>query len=200
MKEKRGDSGEGKDIERLKAAGKLIDEGDLDGGLFQLRRLKQGGYNEAAILLAQLYETGSLGVERDITTALKIYQQLVDEGDPLAILRLGQLYFLGENIQQDYDLAFYYYSILANAGDATAQFVLGDMYQRGLHTQRDLIAARRWFNSASDKGHMYAARNIAALDCLDGRWLKGLPRVLFWNFTIMVMRVIRPYSQKLTRI
>lgn len=187
-------------LERLKAAGNLIDQGDFDGGLFQLRRLQDEGYKDAMILLAQCYETGSFGMKRDIDNALRIYQELVDEKDPLAILRLGQLYFLGENIPQDYELAFHYYSALANAGDATAQFVIGDMYQRGLHVQRDSAMAREWFKTAAEKGHMYAVRNVSILDCLEGLWIRGLPRVLYWTIAILVTRIFRPDSQRLARI
>ncbi|MGA8205109.1 MAG: tetratricopeptide repeat protein [Woeseiaceae bacterium] len=186
--------------ERLLAAAKLIDDGDFDGGMFQLRRLQDEGQRDSMIVLARMYEAGIFGVKRDITKALKIYHKLVEDKDPLAFLRLGQLYALGENIPQDYDMAFYYYSILANAGDARAQFVIGDMYQRGLHTERNLDTARLWFKSAAEKGHLYSAKNVAVIDCLSGQWLSGPSRLLYWNIAILGARIFRPNSMKLARI
>jgi TPR repeat protein len=187
------------ELRRLLAAGNLIDAGDLNVGLFQVRRLANEGSKDAKILLAHLYETGSLGAQRDVEKALEIYHELLEEKDPVAILRLGQLYLLGENIQQDNDLAFYYYSILANAGDAVAQFVLGDMFRRGLHSEIDLNVAMKWFKSAAEKGHLFAAKNVVALEFEDRPTIASFARVVYLSFTTFLMQMVKPNSWRIAR-
>jgi uncharacterized protein len=82
-----------------------------------------------------------------------------EQGDPAAQTGLGNLYFLGLHVSQDYAEAVKWYRKAADQGDAEGQYWLGTMYELGLGVPMDPVQAHLWFSLASDRGDHEAAES-----------------------------------------
>jgi TPR repeat protein len=54
-----------------------------------------------------------------------------DSGDKDAQYNLGNMFYNGQGVAQDYNIAVYYYTLAANAGHIGAMFRLADIYRYG---------------------------------------------------------------------
>ena len=86
-----------------------------------------------------------------------------NQGDADAQLNLGNRYYNGEGVPQDYKQAVYWYTKAAEQGYASAQFNLGLMYGNGQGVPQDYKQAYIWFSLAAANGEENAvkARDIA---------------------------------------
>ena len=75
-----------------------------------------------------------------------------ESGNALAQYDLGQLYYGGVGVDQDYDQAFKWFDLAANQGFAEAQLLLGFFYSNGFGVQRDYDNAYYWLTLASARG------------------------------------------------
>jgi len=85
-------------------------------------------------------------------TAARIYQTLADQGNANAQNRLGDLYYNGLGVPQDYAKALSLYRRAAEQGQISAQDKLGPMYLNGRGTRQDFNEARKWFRRAAALG------------------------------------------------
>lgn len=69
------------------------------------------GDAEAQFELAKNYETGRIGLPKDLQQAQHWYHAAADQGDPYALASLGILYNFGKGVRQDYVQAFMYYEL-----------------------------------------------------------------------------------------
>ncbi|WP_440455254.1 tetratricopeptide repeat protein [Psychrobacter sp. ASPA161_9] len=58
-------------------------------------------------------------------------QRLANQGNADAQFNLGEMYYLGDGVSQNYTTAKKWFEKAANQGDATAQFNLGFIYEYG---------------------------------------------------------------------
>ena len=82
-------------------------------------------------------------------------EELARQGDVHAQWRLGQMYYNGEGVRQDYAKAFEWYQKAAaheNSGVAYAQYNLGVMYYNGEGVRQDYAQAKEWVGKACDNG------------------------------------------------
>lgn len=89
-----------------------------------------------------------------------------DQGYFLAQFMLGNMYYNGSGIPQDYAEAMQWYSLAANQNYAPAQDNLGVMYLQGHGAPQDYVRAYMWLNLAATRGNQEAAHNR---DLLAGR-------------------------------
>jgi TPR repeat protein len=75
-----------------------------------------------------------------------------EPGDAVSQDKLGNAYFLGEGVQQDYAEAARLYRKSADQGYAPAQSNLGAMYFSGRGVTRDYAEAAKLFRKAADQG------------------------------------------------
>ena len=75
-----------------------------------------------------------------------------DQGNADAQTRLGNMYFEGLGLPQDYAEAVKWYRMAAEQGYAEAQNVLGDMYVKGYGLPQDYVLSHMWFNLAAAGG------------------------------------------------
>jgi len=76
-----------------------------------------------------------------------------EAGNADAQALLGNLYFDGTGIPQNYEEAFKWYSLAATDGWSNgAQFRLGYLYYNGLGVSKDLVKAYAWFSVAAAQG------------------------------------------------
>ncbi|MBL0116020.1 MAG: sel1 repeat family protein [Sphingomonadales bacterium] len=64
----------------------------------------------------------------------------------LGASNLGEMYYNGKGIAQDYAAALVWYRMAADRGDASAQGSLGAMYANGQGVAKDYVQAHKWFN------------------------------------------------------
>jgi hypothetical protein len=75
-----------------------------------------------------------------------------DEGYAKAQYGLGNAYYYGKGVQQNYDEAVRWYRRAAERGDAPALEALAYMYENGKGVPRDAAEAIRWSRKAADQG------------------------------------------------
>jgi Sel1 repeat len=83
-----------------------------------------------------------------------------EQGDAKAQFKLGQMYYHGEGVPQDYTQALRWYREAADQGDAKAQDGLAGMYYYGQAVPRDYVEAVRWYGRAAGQGYARAQYNL----------------------------------------
>jgi len=100
------------------------------------------------------------------------------QGNVLAQLNLGNLYYYGKGITQDYKQAAMWYQKAAEQGDVDAQLNLGDMYYDGKGVTQDYKKAAMWYKKPAEQGDVDAQFKLASAYMLNetptARWyLRG---------------------------
>ena len=81
-------------------------------------------------------------------------------GDPQAQTKLGQMYYDGTKIPQNYASSAHWLRKAADQGFAPAQSNLGALYQMGLGVVQDYSEALRLLHAAAAKGHVSAQYSL----------------------------------------
>jgi hypothetical protein len=85
----------------------------------------------------------------DRVSALGVWLESAEAGDPEAQHRVGEIYEKGRGVPPDYGQASKWYRLAASQGFAPAQINLGSLYERGLGVERDMEQALRWYRTAA---------------------------------------------------
>lgn len=105
--------------------------------------------------------------EQEIKTTnanpLDSLQTLAVSGDPTAQYELGNHYYEGSQVKQDFDEAFIWYRRAALQGNADAQYHLGTMYLMGEGIEQNDTEAKNWYEKAADQGNEAAKHNLENL-------------------------------------
>jgi len=125
------------------------------------------GHAEAQFCLALLYEDGR-GVPKDCEQAVQCYRKAAEQGDGLqsciAQSKLGDIYWAGEVVPQDYaQAACWYLKVAGLDGWKDVQCRLGHMYENGLGVPKDIAQAVRWYRKAAEQGDEAAKSALVAL-------------------------------------
>jgi TPR repeat protein len=106
-------------------------------------------------LLGLMYEKG-LGVEKNINKAIDWYAKAAGKGFADAEYRLGEIYYLGQEVnrevKRDPVRAYRLLNRAALHGVARAQYYVGRMYLEGDGVPRQIRKAKRWLHLAADNG------------------------------------------------
>ncbi len=114
-----------------------------------LGQMKQG-YIDVANLLGELRGIFT----KDIASlSLEELKQLAENGDVKAQIRLGNIYYNGNGVKQNYSEAMRWYRKLAEKGNVIAQYNLGAMYYNGYGIKRDKSEAKKWLSKSAEKGY-----------------------------------------------
>jgi hypothetical protein len=84
-----------------------------------------------------------------LSTALKIWLETAESGDPEAQTTVGEIFERGFGVAPDYGAAASWYRRAAEAGYSRAQINLGNLYEKGLGVPRDGQAALSWYRRAA---------------------------------------------------
>jgi hypothetical protein len=112
----------------------------------------------------------------DYTTELQILQPQAAQGHAWAENNLGNMYLLGNGVENDDATAMAWFSKAAAQGDAGGEVNLGQMYDRGLGVARDPARAADFYRKSAEHGPALQGwsmlkrlcdhdKNIAASDC-----------------------------------
>jgi len=90
--------------------------------------------------------------------AIPLLEDAAELGHLQAICDLGNAYYLGRGVMQNYELAVAQYQKAARRGYAEAQYMLGVCYRAGQGVPQDYAQAYAWFNLASAQLHPLASQ------------------------------------------
>jgi predicted nucleic acid-binding Zn-ribbon protein len=82
-------------------------------------------------------------------TALKVWMESAQTGDPEAMNYVGEIYLKGLGTDPDYDLAQVWFKKAAEKGNNRAKINLGYMYEEGLGVEKDMTRALNLYREAS---------------------------------------------------
>src|SRR5262245_5740491 len=85
----------------------------------------------------------------DYKTALKVWMEAAQQGDPKAQTYVGEIYEKGLGVAPDYGAAAQWYRRAAEKGYAPAAYSLGVLYEQGLGVPKDPKEAAQWYSRAS---------------------------------------------------
>ncbi|MFB6348401.1 tetratricopeptide repeat protein [Moraxella sp. ZJ142] len=76
-------------------------------------------------------------------------EKAAKQGQPVAEMFLGMMYFDGSVIRQSNTEALRYLTSAANKGESVAQYYLGEMYYYGQGVKQDYAKARTWYQKSA---------------------------------------------------
>ena len=90
----------------------------------------------------------------DYQPAFNLWLPLAEQGNANTQFNLGNMYYEGKGVKQDYAEAVKWYRKAAEQGNANAQFYLGVNYYKGQGVKRNLSEAKEWFRKACINGRI----------------------------------------------
>lgn len=84
----------------------------------------------------------------DYRSALNVWMETAQSGDPEAQTIVGEIYERGLGAEPNYEAAAEWYRRAAEQGYARAQFNLGTLYEQGLGVPADRLEALNWYRRA----------------------------------------------------
>ena len=130
----------------------------------ELLKKAESGDSTAQRHLGSCYYRG-LGIKKDITKAIELWEKSALQGDIKAQSNLGTLYFLD---QKRYDKAYEWFKKASDSGDTYAMDKLGSLYNYGLGVAKDEKEGFRLHKKAAEQMDPCALYNLA-LDYETGR-------------------------------
>lgn len=139
---------------------------DKRTALLKFNSPAESGDKYSQFRMAHIYN--ALG---DKANAAKWYRTLADNGTPNEKTKIGNIFYKGEDITQDYKQAYELYSQAAASGDAEAQNNIGWFYQRGFYVDKDDKNAFEWYLKAAEQG-MAVSQEAVGYSYVTGRGVK----------------------------
>ena len=94
------------------------------------------------------------GVPKDIALAKKWYEKAANQGVQQAILALGEMYYFGRGVEQDYSKAVQLFECSTEVRSyALPNYYLGDCYHHGLGVKSDWYKAKEYYKKAIELGY-----------------------------------------------
>nr|NQU90431.1 SEL1-like repeat protein [Bacteroidota bacterium] len=128
---------------------------DFDTAVYWYSKVAEHGNSLAINHLINMYEESE-----DIINTLYWHRKAADQGDTWYQCKLGEIYFRGELVKQDYKSAVTWYRKAAEQGDASGQCSLGYMYENGYGVGKDKAIAKSWYQKACNQGYEPACNNL----------------------------------------
>lgn len=89
--------------------------------------------------------------------------RMANRGDPYSIGMLGDKFYSGKFVEQDFDMAVQCYREAAEWGIKQAQYNLAGCYEKGLGVEQNLREAMKWYRKAAENGFAAAVKEIERL-------------------------------------
>lgn len=86
---------------------------------------------------------------KDHVKAARCYRQAAEQGNWLAQLFLGELYYNGEGVKQDFNQAFHWFFKSAQQGHPIAQYHVGCCYFNGEGVKKNRKKAIYWWQKSN---------------------------------------------------
>lgn len=85
--------------------------------------------------------------------AVECFRELAERGDSEAQCHLGECYYLGKGVNQDYYEAVKWFHKSVQLGNADAQCFLGICYYEGKGVRQSYVEAVEWFLKSAEQGN-----------------------------------------------
>lgn len=105
---------------------------------------------------------------------------LAKKGDVEAQFKLGNKYYNGEGVNQDYSQAVYWYRKAAKKNDARALCNMGVCYECGYGVKKDLKEAVDWYSKAAKRDYEVAQCNLGVCFYYGNGVKKDLNKAVEW--------------------
>ncbi len=105
--------------------------------------------------------------------ALEELKLLIEEDNPEAQERLGDLYISGRGVRSNFSMAWTWYKRSALQGHAPAQYKTGFLYEHGVGVGRYVDKAVEWYEFAAKQGYFAAQIRLADLRAASGKMHRG---------------------------
>lgn len=102
----------------------------------------------------------SLGIYMNKEKGVELLRRAAEQGNADAQYNLGDCYYYGEGVAQDYAQAVYWWRQAAEQGDAMVQNKLGICYCNGQGVAQDYAQAVYWWRQAAEQGNAYAQYHL----------------------------------------
>jgi len=112
------------------------------------------------VLICGAAITWQVRKERKLAEAARVFRLSAEQGDAKSQYSLGDVYYHGQGVPQDYTQALRWYRKAADQGDAKAEYGLGNMYEFGQGVLLDYAEALSWYHKAADQGYAKAQFNL----------------------------------------
>ena len=127
--------------------------------LGMIQKRADAGDPMAIYYLGQQYDFGRLGLEKDVTRAVELYERAAELGVKDAHCILGYLHGAGTDVEKDTAKAIQHYEAAAMSGHVYARFILGnEQFRAGNHD----FALQHWM-IASNLGYQGALDSVKRL-------------------------------------
>ena len=105
---------------------------------------------------------------------LDLYKQAAEDGDTDARMRLGLMFYEGDEIPKDHDQAAHWFRLAAAADLPAGEAALGYLHEQGLGVGQDFAQALSWYRKAAKDNHAWAQYRLGLM-YRDGRGVSRDP-------------------------
>jgi TPR repeat protein len=130
---------------------------------YEESEINKQGFTESSLQKANRIRGLAAYDRHDYVTALRLFQQLAQQGDPKAQANVGLMYHDGKGVTQNFSEALKWYRQAASEGNSAAQFNLANMYYSGQGVNQNYGDAIKWFSKAAAQGNLDAINNLGAI-------------------------------------
>ncbi len=127
--------------------------------LFKKATEQHKDYAPALRMIGWLYDSIN-----EYNDAVHYFARAAEQGDEEAILFLGNYYFCGKSVIQDYVQAAKLFEILAHKNNVEAQYLLAECYMNGVGENQKIPEAIKWYKTAAAQGHEGAKQKLQAMN------------------------------------
>ena len=132
--------------------------------LVEIRPGADKGDAKARYELGRAFFSGTLGVAKDETEAVKWFRKAAEQNDARAQAALGVRYAKGQGVAKNKAEAVKWYRKAAEQNVADAQYNLGVCYDSGEGVAKDEIEAYKWWLLAAGHGNDDAKYNMTIVE------------------------------------
>jgi len=133
---------------------KLVNHNSLESGAELQRVLAESAWLEQSEQSPCISDIGSTeGIDKALLAK-------AEAGDRVAQSLIGNMYFTGEEVAQDYTQSAKWSRMAAEQGDASAQCLLGLFYNLGDGVPKDYIQSAFWYRKAAELGDASAQYSL----------------------------------------
>ena len=104
---------------------------------------------EMYIYMADEYSDGGIFPE-NTEKKIEYLNKAIEHGIDMGFDCLGEMYFLGEKVEQDYKRAYEYFMSYEGNASFAKPYYLGEMYRRGLYPKKDADKAKQLYLSITE--------------------------------------------------
>lgn len=167
-----------------------FDAGDYRESARLFERLAAQGSQDALVHLGWMYKTGRIGAAPDVEKAISHWEKAAHDGNLSAKYYLARTWMERGEPRRARTL----FLESAEQGHPPSMYWAGTMLVAGEGGAVDHIAGAAWLAHAADRGHVFARRDLLALEI---RTAKSLPArlrlyaMLAWHIMVSLPVIIR---------